>query len=93
MEGKAGGGGFTEELALTFDAWYWRQLGEFRLISVGEISERGRGRPLVILAGDEPGVVCLAMRRGCTWGRDAGVSGRQGEAIRVVRFVIPVQRP
>jgi len=30
----------------------WFQLGEFLLFSVGDNSDRGRGRPLAILDGD-----------------------------------------
>lgn len=44
----------------TFVVWF--QLGEFRLFSVGEISDSGRGSPADILEGD------LEMRRGSTWG-------------------------
>lgn len=46
----------------TFVVWF--QLGEFRLFSVGEISESGRGSPLDILEGDLEGD--LEMRRGST---------------------------
>lgn len=43
----------------------WRQLGEFRLFSIGEISESGRGIALDF-DGEEPGVL-LFMRSGWTW--------------------------
>lgn len=62
---------------------YCRQLGELRRLSVGEISESGRGRLLAIFAGDEPGVL-LAMRRGCTW--------QGGMAASESRFAVGGQR-
>lgn len=43
----------------------WFQLGEFRLFSIGEISDRGRGIELAILTGDpEDTGVFLEMRSG-----------------------------
>lgn len=45
----------------------WFQLGEFRLFSVGEISESGRGIALAILVGEE----LLERRKGCTGSEEA----------------------
>lgn len=44
------------------------KLGEFRLRSEGESSERGRGMPvLALVGGGDPGVLLpLLMRKGCT---------------------------
>lgn len=52
----------------------WFQLGELRLLSVGESSERGRGwgRLDVVFGGDEPGVP-FAMRNGCTGSDDISI--------------------
>lgn len=44
----------------------WYQLGEFRLFSIGEISDSGRGIPPDIFDGEELGVPLL-MRSGCTY--------------------------
>jgi hypothetical protein len=44
----------------------WFQLGELRRFSEGEISERGRGMALVLLVGEDIGVLFLEMRKGCT---------------------------
>jgi hypothetical protein len=55
------------------------QLGEFRLFSVGEISDSGRGVPLLgAFVGD--GLLLFAMRKGCT-GSDAMVVMRDMEAM------------
>ena len=43
----------------------WYQLGEFRLFSIGEISDSGRGIPPAIFDGEELGVFLL-MRNGWT---------------------------
>jgi len=53
---------------LTLDVWF--QLGEFRLFSEGEISDKGRGMELAILFGDPDGVA-FDNRRGCTCGYSA----------------------
>jgi len=48
----------------------WFQLGELRLFSVGEISDKGRGIALAILVGDAD-CAFFEMRRGWTYtGRD-----------------------
>lgn len=54
----------------------WFQLGELRLLSVGEISDRGRGwERLGAFVGDEfGGVLPLVMRNGCTCRENAEVS-------------------
>lgn len=53
-------------LALTLgDVAGWYQLGEFRLFSIGEISDSGRGMVLVGFDGDDPGVPLL-IRSGWT---------------------------
>jgi hypothetical protein len=43
----------------------WFQLGEFRLFSVGEISESGRGIALATFTGEDIARF-LERRRGCT---------------------------
>lgn len=54
----------------------WFQLGELRLLSVGEISDRGRGwGGLGAFVGDEfGGVLPFVMRNGCTCRENAEVS-------------------
>ena len=46
----------------------WFQLGEFLRFSMGEISDKGRGRALTILVGEDVGPF-LEMRNGWTWRR------------------------
>lgn len=51
----------------------WCQLGEFRLFSIGDISDNGRGIALLGFNGDDPGVPLL-MRSGWTWWTSVRVS-------------------
>lgn len=66
-------GRWQEWWCLTLVAWF--QLGEFRLFSVGEISESGRGIALAILVGEE----LLERRKGCTCSRLSTSAGCTGE--------------
>lgn len=60
----------------TLEGDIWFQLGELRLLSVGEISDRGRGwGRLGAFVGDAfGGVLPFVMRNGCTCRENAEVS-------------------